>query len=92
MIDIWRKHFILIESMLKMECACLTPAPGRYGVVPGRTNVDTDDDPPYRVTVGSATASWNTLDGSNRVLRRAAEEGAAVWGRSVEPSSPVPPK
>lgn len=26
-IDIWRKHFILAESMLEMECTCLTPEP-----------------------------------------------------------------
>lgn len=26
MIDIWRKHFVLAESMLEMECTCLTPA------------------------------------------------------------------
>jgi glycyl-tRNA synthetase len=25
MIDIWRKHFVLAESMLEMECTCLTP-------------------------------------------------------------------
>lgn len=25
MIDIWRKHFVLHESMLEMECTCLTP-------------------------------------------------------------------
>jgi glycyl-tRNA synthetase len=25
MIDTWRKHFILNESMLEMECTCLTP-------------------------------------------------------------------
>lgn len=25
MIDIWRKHFVLNESMLEMECTCLTP-------------------------------------------------------------------
>lgn len=25
MIDAWRKHFILNESMLEMECTCLTP-------------------------------------------------------------------
>ena len=25
MIDIWRKHFVLTESMLEMECTCLTP-------------------------------------------------------------------
>ena len=27
MIDTWRKHFILNESMLEMECTCLTPEP-----------------------------------------------------------------
>jgi len=27
MIDTWRKHFILNENMLEMECTCLTPAP-----------------------------------------------------------------
>ena len=27
MIDAWRKHFILNESMLEMECTCLTPEP-----------------------------------------------------------------
>lgn len=27
MIDAWRKHFILTESMLEMECTCLTPEP-----------------------------------------------------------------
>eukprot|EP00559_Dactyliosolen_fragilissimus_P006532 CAMPEP_0184861516 /NCGR_PEP_ID=MMETSP0580-20130426/6184_1 /TAXON_ID=1118495 /ORGANISM="Dactyliosolen fragilissimus" /LENGTH=726 /DNA_ID=CAMNT_0027359043 /DNA_START=110 /DNA_END=2290 /DNA_ORIENTATION=- len=27
MIDIWRKHFVLAESMLEMECTCLTPEP-----------------------------------------------------------------
>jgi len=27
MIDIWRKHFVLNESMLEMECTCLTPEP-----------------------------------------------------------------
>lgn len=26
MIDTWRKHFVLNESMLEMECTCLTPA------------------------------------------------------------------
>lgn len=26
MIDLWRKHFVLAESMLEMECTCLTPA------------------------------------------------------------------
>jgi len=26
MIDQWRKHFVLAESMLEMECTCLTPA------------------------------------------------------------------
>merc|ERR1740124_1590082 len=26
MIDTWRKHFILNENMLEMECTCLTPA------------------------------------------------------------------
>jgi len=26
MIDLWRKHFVLTESMLEMECTCLTPA------------------------------------------------------------------
>lgn len=25
MVDIWRKHFVLTESMLEMECSCLTP-------------------------------------------------------------------
>jgi len=25
MIDLWRKHFVLTESMLEMECTCLTP-------------------------------------------------------------------
>lgn len=25
MIDIWRKHFVLTEQMLEMECTCLTP-------------------------------------------------------------------
>jgi len=25
--DTWRKHFILNENMLEMECTCLTPAP-----------------------------------------------------------------
>mmetsp|Transcript_10657 Transcript_10657/g.19902 ORF Transcript_10657/g.19902 Transcript_10657/m.19902 type:complete len:716 (+) Transcript_10657:131-2278(+) len=25
MIDVWRKHFILNEAMLEMECTCLTP-------------------------------------------------------------------
>lgn len=25
MIDIWRKHFVLAENMLEMECTCLTP-------------------------------------------------------------------
>lgn len=25
MIDVWRKHFVLAESMLEMECTCLTP-------------------------------------------------------------------
>jgi len=25
MVDIWRKHFVLAESMLEMECSCLTP-------------------------------------------------------------------
>jgi glycyl-tRNA synthetase len=25
MIDLWRKHFVLAESMLEMECTCLTP-------------------------------------------------------------------
>lgn len=25
MIDLWRKHFVLQESMLEMECTCLTP-------------------------------------------------------------------
>ena len=25
MIDLWRKHFVLAESMLEMECSCLTP-------------------------------------------------------------------
>ena len=25
MIDIWRKHFVLTENMLEMECTCLTP-------------------------------------------------------------------
>lgn len=25
MVDIWRKHFVLAESMLEMECTCLTP-------------------------------------------------------------------
>ena len=27
MIDTWRKHFVLNESMLEMECTCLTPEP-----------------------------------------------------------------
>jgi glycyl-tRNA synthetase len=27
MIDTWRKHFILNENMLEMECTCLTPEP-----------------------------------------------------------------
>lgn len=27
MIDAWRKHFVLQESMLEMECTCLTPEP-----------------------------------------------------------------
>jgi glycyl-tRNA synthetase len=27
MIDLWRKHFVLAESMLEMECTCLTPEP-----------------------------------------------------------------
>ena len=27
MIDAWRKHFILTENMLEMECTCLTPEP-----------------------------------------------------------------
>mmetsp|Transcript_14510 Transcript_14510/g.31509 ORF Transcript_14510/g.31509 Transcript_14510/m.31509 type:complete len:684 (-) Transcript_14510:106-2157(-) len=26
MVDVWRKHFVLAESMLEMECTCLTPA------------------------------------------------------------------
>ncbi|GAX27307.1 glycyl-tRNA synthetase [Fistulifera solaris] len=25
MIDMWRKHFVLAENMLEMECTCLTP-------------------------------------------------------------------
>lgn len=25
MIDVWRKHFVLTENMLEMECTCLTP-------------------------------------------------------------------
>jgi glycyl-tRNA synthetase len=25
MIDTWRKHFVLTENMLEMECTCLTP-------------------------------------------------------------------
>jgi len=25
MVDLWRKHFVLQESMLEMECTCLTP-------------------------------------------------------------------
>lgn len=25
MIDVWRKHFVLQENMLEMECTCLTP-------------------------------------------------------------------
>jgi glycyl-tRNA synthetase len=25
MIDLWRKHFVLAEHMLEMECTCLTP-------------------------------------------------------------------
>ena len=25
MVDVWRKHFVLAESMLEMECSCLTP-------------------------------------------------------------------
>ena len=25
MVDLWRKHFVLTESMLEMECTCLTP-------------------------------------------------------------------
>jgi glycyl-tRNA synthetase len=25
MIDLWRKHFVLAENMLEMECTCLTP-------------------------------------------------------------------
>lgn len=25
MIDLWRKHFVLTENMLEMECTCLTP-------------------------------------------------------------------
>lgn len=25
MLDLWRKHFVLAESMLEMECTCLTP-------------------------------------------------------------------
>jgi glycyl-tRNA synthetase len=25
MVDLWRKHFVLAESMLEMECTCLTP-------------------------------------------------------------------
>lgn len=25
MVDAWRKHFVLAESMLEMECTCLTP-------------------------------------------------------------------
>lgn len=25
MVDVWRKHFVLAESMLEMECTCLTP-------------------------------------------------------------------
>merc|ERR1712151_614002 len=25
MIELWRKHFVLQESMLEMECTCLTP-------------------------------------------------------------------
>jgi glycyl-tRNA synthetase len=25
MIDLWRKHFVLNENMLEMECTCLTP-------------------------------------------------------------------
>jgi glycyl-tRNA synthetase len=25
MIDVWRKHFVLTEHMLEMECTCLTP-------------------------------------------------------------------
>lgn len=25
MIDVWRKHFVLNENMLEMECTCLTP-------------------------------------------------------------------
>jgi len=27
MIDTWRKHFVLAEKMLEMECSCLTPEP-----------------------------------------------------------------
>ncbi len=27
MLDTWRKHFILNENMLEMECTCLTPEP-----------------------------------------------------------------
>jgi glycyl-tRNA synthetase len=26
MVELWRKHFVLTESMLEMECTCLTPA------------------------------------------------------------------
>jgi glycyl-tRNA synthetase len=25
MVDVWRKHFVLAESMLEMECTCPTP-------------------------------------------------------------------
>ena len=25
MVDLWRKHFVLAENMLEMECTCLTP-------------------------------------------------------------------
>lgn len=25
MVDLWRKHFVLTENMLEMECTCLTP-------------------------------------------------------------------
>lgn len=27
MVDMWRKHFVLEEKMLEMECTCLTPEP-----------------------------------------------------------------
>lgn len=27
MVDTWRKHFVLSENMLEMECTCLTPQP-----------------------------------------------------------------